>query len=153
MRNIRQILILGLVSIAIHALEQIVLERATSFEYLEENKALFIIGTMFSFIFLMYFIIRRWNNNQKPTFFRTLLIMFFVQVLTIISLTVINVASIVFSADSIFVPDTSAIAIRFNLMDFIAKTSIFAFGLPLIILAILFLIDRRKSSDTNSRQQ
>ncbi len=70
--------------------------------------------------------------------------MFFIQVLTIISLTTINIASVFFSTVSTFLPDTTAIAIQFDATDFIIKTLIFALGLPLIILTVTYLLDRKK---------
>lgn len=147
MRIIGNILLLGLISIVLQTVEQIVLARLTSFEYLQERRHLFIISTMFVYLIFTYFILRRGNNKSRPAFLMTLTIMFFIQVLTIISLTAINIASAFLSTGSNFLPDTAAIAIQFDAADFIIKTLLFALGLPLIILTIIFLLDRQKISN------
>lgn len=150
MKIIGHILLLGLISIIIQTIEQITLARTTSFEYLQETRHWFIISTMFVFIICIYFILRRWNNKTRPHFLKSLTIMFFVQVLTIVSLTIINIASAFFSTTSDFLPDTTAIAIQFDPADFIAKTLIFACGLPLIILTPIYLLDRQKKQSNYS---
>ena len=144
MRITGHILLLGLFSIIVQTIVQFALARLTSFEYLQETQHLFIISTMLAFLVLTYFILRRWNNKSRPSFMKALTTMLFIQVLTIISLTTINIASVFFSTVSTFLPDTTAIAIQFDATDFIIKTLIFALGLPLIILTVTYLLDRKK---------
>lgn len=132
MRIIGHILLLGLFSIIIHAIEQIILANTMSFEYLQETRHWFIISTMFVVVVCMYFILRRWNNNTPPRLFISLIKIFFVQVITIVSLSVINIASAFFSTASDVLPDTGALAFQFDPTDFMAKTLIFAVVLPII---------------------
>jgi len=144
MKIIGHILLFGLFSIIVHTIVQITLAWLTGLEYLEETRHLFIITTMVAYLVLTYFILRRWNNKSRPIFIQALTTMFFIQVLTIISLTTINIASAFLSTDTNFLPDTTAIAIQFNATDFIIKTLVFALGLPLIILTVTYLLDRKK---------
>lgn len=143
MRPIRRIFLLGLISIVLHAVIQYALASTASFEFLQESRHWFIISTMLTFLVGCYFILHRWHGSIRPPFIQSWLIMFFVQVFTIFFLSVINLPSAFQSSSSGILPDPSAIAIQFDPADFILKTMIFAVILPLIILAPLFLLDKR----------
>ena len=152
MRIIGLILLLGLFSIIIHTIVQIILASTMSFEYLQETRHWFIISTMFVIIICMYFLLRRWNNNTRPQLFISLIKIFFVQVITIVSLSVINIASAFFSTASDVLPDTGALAFQFDPTDFMAKTLIFAVALPIIAFIPIYLVDKKiKRARPNSK--
>ena len=143
MRPIRLIFLLGLISIVLHTVVQYALARAASFEFLQDSRHWFIISTMLIFLVGCYFILRRRNGSVRPPFIQSWLIMFFVQVFTIVFLSVINLPSAFQSSSSGILSDPAAIAMQFDPADFILKTLIFAVILPFIILTPLFLLDRR----------
>ncbi|HNA59275.1 MAG TPA: hypothetical protein PLJ43_14185 [Chitinophagales bacterium] len=144
MHPTRLIFLLGLISFVLHTVVQYALARAASFDFLQESRHWVIISTMLVFLVGCYFILRRWNGSVRPPFIKSWTIMFFVQVLTIVFLSVINLPSVFLSSSSGILPDPSAIGIQFDLADFILKTLIFAVIMPLIILVPLFLLDKRK---------
>lgn len=139
MQTIKHIFKLALVSVILLSVEQMILEKAFSFEFLQEIKYVFVIVTMLVYLVLVYFILRRWNNNTRPAFLKTWATMFFIQLLTIISFSFLKAAPLLMGLNT----DTAPMAIQLDVEDFMIKALLFAGILPLIILAVIYLFDRK----------
>lgn len=143
MRFLLQLILLTLLSIALHSGVQLLSARWMSFESLQRNTHWFVILTMAGFIVLAYILLRRWNDRTKPKFLRGLLLIFIVQVISIVSLSVIRIISAFAALDPNLAPDTAALSMGFDPSDLLIKVVLFALGLPLLLLGVIYFLDGR----------
>jgi hypothetical protein len=144
MKELKQILPLGFISIALHVVVHLTLASISSYEFGQENEHVFIMATMFVLLLFIYFFVRYRNNKVRPSYFKTLAIMFFVQIITVFSLTSIKINSSFLSPGS---KEHHPIALHIDPSDLSGKTLIFAIGLPSIVLTILYVMDKKPSKN------
>src|SRR5918993_5821308 len=114
MQVFKQIIYLSAISILIHTIIKSLLPKLIEWPLIEELKYVVVIIAMTIFIISSYFLIKRWDTKRRPPFLKCLTIIFISQALTILSWTLLE---------------------AFDMVDFLWKTLIFAFILPLLLLA------------------
>ena len=144
-KAIKQGLILGLLSIALHGTIEWGVFRYSDHPFVQHNRHWIVILTMLILVLLSYLIVRFWNNKQRPPFLLVWLCGFIIQLLTILSLQVLPLFLQFIQPLSKNVPDTTAIAISIDFADLLLKFFVFALCFPLIILSLIYCFDRKKS--------
>ena len=139
MKLIKHIILLWTLSLLAHLITQTVLFKVIEYDQHHTLSSLVIIITILATIILSYFLLRHQYNKQRPKFSVALLSISISQCLTIISLTIYYSIKQTLN----FTPDSTAIALGFDYIDFIIKVIVLAFALPLIIVTPIYLLDRR----------
>lgn len=140
MKVIKHIILLWTLSLLSHFITQTILFQVVEYDHHHTLGSLVIIITILVTIILSYFLLRHLNNKQRPKFSVTLLSISIAQSLTIISLTIYYSIKQTLN----FTPDSTAISLGFDYIDFIIKIIVFAFALPLIIVTPMYLLDKKK---------
>jgi cation transport ATPase len=141
MATVKHLLILSLISIAMHMVVQLGLAFLSDLEYMQVNGFGYIIATMLAFVVLGYVLLRRWDNRFRPPFFQAFLVLFTAQLVTLLVLDAINMLALLLSIGVQHLPDT--VSFSPDARDIIVRSLFFAVGLPLVILVIA-LLDRKK---------
>lgn len=143
MKTIKHSLILWIFSVLFHLVTQMIVCKIIKPEFPDDYRYMFFISTIAATITVSYLFLRFNSNNQKPKFSNSLFTICVSQSLTITTLI------ICFPIKQIenFIPDTTAIALKFDWIDYLFKISVFSVGLPLILLPLIYLIDGRRTNN------
>lgn len=124
MRVLKQTLYLSAISIVIHTIIKFLLPKLIEWPAIEQIRYITVIIAMTLFIVLSYFLIKKWDK-KKPAFLKCLAITIISQTLSILSWTLSG---------------------AFDMEDFLWKTFLFAFLLPLLLLTIVFVTQGRSEA-------